>query len=105
MCTDLYVLYIYHIHDAWCMPQAYKPQLDNFILMAYLRVCMLNKVECNNNSDAIHFAVFQRLGDPLQMSQSIVIYNFYAMNVFVFCWFGSELTRQESIQKQKNVLI
>ncbi|XP_033607080.1 uncharacterized protein LOC111863742 [Cryptotermes secundus] len=45
------------------------------------------------------YTAVTRLGDPLQMSQPIVIYIFYAINVFVFCWFGSELSDQESIPK------
>jgi hypothetical protein len=41
--------------------------------------------------------MFQRWGDPLQLSQTVVVYTFYTINVFVFCWFGSELSEQESI--------
>jgi hypothetical protein len=66
-------------------------------IMAYL--CVLNKPECNANWSTVHFAVFQRLGDPVQLSQSIVVYVFYSFNAFVFCWFGSELSDQGSIQK------
>ncbi|PNF35139.1 hypothetical protein B7P43_G09263, partial [Cryptotermes secundus] len=43
------------------------------------------------------YTAVTRLGDLLQLSQTIVIYSFYAINVFVFCWFGSELSDQESI--------
>ncbi|XP_023706094.2 odorant receptor 2a-like [Cryptotermes secundus] len=40
------------------------------------------------------YTAVTRLGDLLQLSQTIVIYSFYAINVFVFCWFGSELSDQ-----------
>jgi hypothetical protein len=41
--------------------------------------------------------MFQRWGDLLQLSRPIVVYVLYSINVFVFCWFGSELSDQESI--------
>jgi hypothetical protein len=40
--------------------------------------------------------MFQRWGNLTQLSQSIVAYVAVLINVFVFCWFGSVLTEQES---------
>jgi hypothetical protein len=45
--------------------------------------------------------MLQRLGSPLLLSQTIVVYTFYAINVFVYCWFGSELSDQASILEQE----
>jgi hypothetical protein len=45
----------------------------------------------------MHFVMFQRWENVVQMSQSILIYVLVLTNVFVFCWFGSELSDQESI--------
>jgi hypothetical protein len=67
---------------------------------------VLNEPEFDNGLNAVHFAMLQRLGKPLLLSQSIVIYSFYAMNVFAFCWFGSELSVQASVlEKVKSLPI
>jgi len=41
--------------------------------------------------------MFQRWGNAMQLIQSCLIYILLLANVFVFCWFGSELSDQESI--------
>jgi len=43
----------------------------------------------------------QRWGNPTQLSQSIVAYVAVLVNVFVFCWFGSVLSEQESTVMSK----
>jgi hypothetical protein len=53
-------------------------------------------------NDRMHFAMFQRWGHPVQMSESILVYVLISMTVFVFCWFGSELSHQESITEPKS---
>ena len=40
--------------------------------------------------------MLQRWGNLTQLSQSIVAYVAVLINVFVFCWFGSVLSDQES---------
>jgi hypothetical protein len=45
----------------------------------------------------MHLAMFQRWGNLVEMLQSILVYILVIINVFVFCWFGSELNDQESI--------
>jgi len=44
----------------------------------------------------MYFAMLQRWGNPSQLSQSIVVYVSVLFNIFVFCWFGSKLSEQES---------
>jgi hypothetical protein len=46
-----------------------------------------------NNSNCL----LQRWGNLTQLSQSIVFYLLVLINAFVFCWFGSVLSAQESI--------
>lgn len=45
----------------------------------------------------MHFVMFQKWGNLVEMLQSILVYILVIINVFVFCWFGSELNDQESI--------
>ena len=40
--------------------------------------------------------MLQRWGNLTQLSQSVLIYVAVLINVFVFCWFGSMLSDQES---------
>jgi len=40
--------------------------------------------------------MLQRWGNLTQFSQSIVVYVLLLINAFVFCWFGSLLSEQES---------
>jgi hypothetical protein len=47
----------------------------------------------------MHFAMFQRWGNLVELLQSVIVYVLVSINVFVFCWFGSELSDQESITK------
>jgi hypothetical protein len=53
----------------------------------------------------MYFTLLQRLRSPLLLSQTVVVYSFYAINVFVFCWFGSELSDQASVQQYKVMYI
>jgi hypothetical protein len=45
----------------------------------------------------MYLAMFQRWGQLVELLQSVVVYILVIINVFVFCWFGSELNDQESI--------
>jgi len=40
--------------------------------------------------------MLQRWGNLTQLSQSILIYFVILINAFLFCWFGSVLSDQES---------
>ena len=40
--------------------------------------------------------MLQRWGNLTQLSQSVFIYLLILINAFVFCWFGSMLSDQES---------
>jgi hypothetical protein len=35
----------------------------------------------------------QSFGSPLNMTQSIVVYCSFLVQLYAYCWFGSELTR------------
>jgi hypothetical protein len=35
----------------------------------------------------------QSFGNPLAMAQSVVVYGSFLVQLYAYCWFGSELTR------------
>jgi len=35
----------------------------------------------------------QSFGNPLNMVQSVVVYGSFLLQLYAYCWFGSELTR------------
>lgn len=49
--------------------------------------------------------MFQRWGNPVQLSQSFLVYVLLSINVFAFCWFGSQLSHQESITEPKVIYL
>jgi len=59
-----------------------------FVVGKLLEVFIVSFVYCYNK-----VFLFQNWGDYVNISQTVVLYVLFASDVFLICWFGTQLTQ------------